>query len=289
MSVAIIFGASGQDGFYLTQLLEQQQVKVIAVSRSKGFVQADTGSYEAVSSLIKANSPDYIFHFAASSVTAHEALFDNYHAIVTATLHILEAVKEFSPGTKVFISGSGLQFVNGGNPINETDPFEASSAYAACRISSAYMARYFRTRGIRVYTGYFFNHDSERRKERHMTRRITEAAKAAAAGQQQPLEIGCIDTVKEYTHASDVAAAVWTLVNQDAVDEAVIGSGIGYSIKDWLEICFGMVNLRWQDFVTLKEGFTPEYVRLVSDPAVILSLGWKPTISITELAKRMMQ
>jgi GDPmannose 4,6-dehydratase len=285
----LIFGANGQDGFYLTELLHQQGCLVIGISRSNVFLQTDITSYTAVSKLVEEHKPDFIFHLAANSTTRHDALFDNHTTISTGTLNILEAVKNFSPHSKVFISGSGLQFVNNDVPIKETDVFEARDAYSVSRIHSVYAARYYRSLGIKVYVGYFFNHDSPRRTERHMAKKISAAVKRISDGSNEKLEIGDITVIKEWTYAGDVVKGIWTLVNQDKILEANIGSGLGYSIEQWLDICFKLVGKNWKDYVILKEGFLPEYKQLVSDSSLIFSLGWKPKISFEELAQMMIQ
>ena len=285
---AIIFGAGGQDGHYLTALLEAAGCSVIGVSRNADFDQTDITDYGSVGKLIKSTMPDHVFHLAANSTTRHEALFENHATISTGTLNILEAVKNFSPKTKVFISGSGLQFENHDQPIKETDPFEARDTYSISRIQSVYAARYYRRLGIQTYIGYFFNHDSPRRTERHMSKKIAEAAKRIAAGSDEKLEIGDISVIKEWAFAGDIVKAVWALVNQDEIHEAVLGSGLGYSIEDWLAACFSSVSLDWKDHVTLKNDFTPEYKLLVSDPALIQSTGWKPEVSFHQLAQMMM-
>ncbi len=289
MSIAIIFGASGQDGYYLTQLLKAQQISVIAISRSEGFMNIDLANYVEVSELIKDNQPNYIFHLAAHSTTQHAALFDNHAAITSGTINIFESVKMFSPKTRIFIAGSGLQFKNDNQPINEQNLFEARDAYSASRIASVYMARYFKTLGLQIYVGYLFNHDSERRRSNHMTQRIALAAKASILGKTEKIEIGCIDTIKEYTHAKDVVEAIWLLINQTEIFEAIIGSGKGYSIKEWIELCFGNAKTNWQDFVQIKNDFTPDYESLVSDPKLIYSLGWQPNISFADLGELMMK
>ena len=285
---AIIFGASGQDGHYLSVLLRDKDYEVIGVSRQGDFLKTDISDFNSVARLINQHKPDFIFHLAANSTTNHEALFENHSTIATGALNILEAVKQNSPETKVFISGSGLQFKNNDKPIKETDSFEARDAYSVSRIQSVYAARYFRSLGIKVYIGYFFNHDSPLRTERHMTKKIAEAAKRIAAGSNEKLEIGNVDAIKEYTYADDIVKGIWTLVNQDIITEANISSGKGYSIKDWLEQCFSLVNKRWQDYVTISPGFVSTYQQLVSDPSRIFSLGWRPAVSFEELAKLMM-
>lgn len=284
---AIIFGAGGQDGQYLSALLEQKGYEVTGIGTNDS--RADITNLDSVRSLVKAKQPVFIFHLAANSTTKHEALFVNHAVISTGTLNILEAVKDFSPATKVFISGSGLQFKNEGNPIKETDPFEARDAYSVSRIQSVYAARYYRSLGLKTYVGYFFNHDSPLRTERHMTKKIAEAAKRIGAGSDEKLPVGDLDAVKEYTFAGDIVKGIWTLVNQEQVTEANISSGKGYPIRDWLDLCFAHIGKNWKDHVTDVPGFKPAYDRLVSDPSRILSLGWKPEVDITQLAQLMMQ
>ena len=285
---AIIFGAGGQDGFYLTRLLQQQHIGVIAVSRSAGFIHTDITDYAQVHELIQKNQPDYIFHLAANSTTRHEAIFENHAAISTGTLNILEAVKNSSAHTKVFISGSALQFTNDQQPIKETDAFEARDPYAVSRIQSVYAARYFRSLGIKTYVGYFFNHDSPLRSERHMCKKISEACKRIARGSEEKLLIGDIQAVKEWTFAGDTVKAVLTLVEQDVIFEANIGTGMGYSIEDWLNECAALTGINWTHHVETDLSFVPAYQRLIADPGLIFSLGWKPETSFSDLAKMMM-
>jgi GDPmannose 4,6-dehydratase len=287
---AVIFGANGQDGFYLIELLQKQAIEAIGVSRNGDFLRTDIANYSEVVELINKNQPDYLFHLAANSTTRHDAMFENHHTISTGTLNILEAVKNYSPHTKVFISGSGLQFVNNGMPIKETDAFEARDPYSISRIQSVYAARYFRNSfGVKTYVGYFFNHDSPRRSERHMAKKIAAAALRIANGSNEKLVIGDIATVKEWVFAGDVVKGIWCLINQDKITEANLGSGMGYSIQDWLKECFGLVNKNWEEHIEIKTGFKAEYNQLVSDSSLIRSLGWQPTASLKDLAKMMMQ
>src|ERR1700741_3668294 len=107
---AIIFGVNGQDGFYLSELLKQNNCEVVGVSRHGNFLKGDVANYSFVEELIKKYQPGYIFHFAANSTTNHAALFENNATIATGTLNVLESVKKYSSHSKVFICGSGLQF-----------------------------------------------------------------------------------------------------------------------------------------------------------------------------------
>jgi GDPmannose 4,6-dehydratase len=287
---AIIFGANGQDGFYLINLLKQKGVDVVGISRSGNFLHIDISSYEEVAQLVLEHKPDYIFHLAAESTTRHDALFKNHQAIATGTLNILESVRLHSLSTKVFISGSGLQFVNHNLPIKETDPFEARDAYSVSRIQSVYAARYFRDiHRVKTYVGYFFNHDSPKRSERHVAQKIAAAAKRISQGSNERLLIGDITTIKEWTFAGDIVEALWIFVQQEAYFEANLSSGIGNSIADFLHACFSLIGKDWQNYVDVEPGFISEYHQLVSDPTRIYSMGWKPKVTLSQLAELMMK
>ena len=281
---AIIIGAGGQDGYFLTELLRQSGIVVTGVDRNTGL---DLRNQEQVAGLFESRQPDYIFHLAANSTTSLEAWKENHDTICTGTMNILNAAQKFSPSARIFISGSGLQFVNKGIPIKETDEFYPSSLYALSRIQSVYAARYYREKGLKVYVGYFFNHDSEMRNERHINKKIALAAKSIAAGSQDQLVIGDPFVEKEFGYAGDIVKAVWLLVNQDKVYEATIGTGESHSIAEWASECFERLGLNWKDYVISDPNFTPEYKKLVSNPSTIFSLGWRPRITFSQLAEIM--
>lgn len=285
---AIIFGAFGQDGFYLYNLLISKGFKIIQVGRVKVKGDVDISNFNSVSELIRSTEADYIFHLAANSTTRHDALFENHKIICDGTLNILESVRLYSPKSKVFISGSGLQFVNAGLPIKETDQFEARDPYSISRIQSVYAARYFRSLNVNVYVGYFFNHDSPRRSERHIPKKITEAVKRISIGSNEILEIGDINVIKEWTFAGDIVEGLWEFMQQDQFFEANISSGIGYSIENWLEICFNSINKEWNQYVSINNDFKPDYKCLISDSSKISSIGWDPKITFKDLALMML-
>lgn len=285
---AIIFGANGQDGYYLGSLLRNIGIEVYETSRTVGSYIGDVADYSFVSSLIKTIQPNYIFSFAANSTTNHTALFENHQTISTGTLNILESVRLYCRDCKVFLSGSAMQFYNIGKPINESTPFEASSPYSVARIQSTYAARYYKDKfSMHVYVGYFFNHDSPLRSERHINQKIVSAVKRIVRGSSEKIEIGDLSVRKEFAFARDIMEGVWILINQEQVYEAVIGVGIDHSIQEWIEICFKTFNLNWQDHVIQNVSFKPEYKRLVSNPSLIRSLGWNSETDIYKLADLM--
>lgn len=286
---AIIFGANGQDGIFLSQLLKERNISVVCVSRSKADLVGDVADYDFVLYAIKKYKPNYIFHFAANSTINHNALFENHEAISTGTLNILEAVRLYALNARVFLSGSALQFKNDGSPIDETKSLEATSPYTVARIQSLYAARYYRTTfKLNIFFGYLFNHDSPIRSELHVNQKIVSAVKRIAKGSKEKIELRNINIKKEFNYAGDIVEAIWVLINQNDYFEAVIGCGKSYSIKEWLEYCFKRINKNWEDFVILNPDCKPEYEILVSNPALIKSFGWAPKINFSQLADMML-
>lgn len=286
---AFIFGSNGQDGYYLNVLLKRLGLRTILSSRSSGDIMGDVGDLVFVEKQIANFLPDYIFHLAAISTTDHRAAFENHSAITTGTLNILESVRKYVPSARVFISGSAMQFQNNG-PINETTPFEPSSSYSVSRICSVYTARYYRLKfNLKVYVGYFFNHDSPLRSDQHINQKIATYVQRVKTGTNEKLIIGDVSVRKEFNYAGDVVEAVWLLLNQDRVSEAVIGSGVTHSIAEWLEYCFRKIDRNWQDHIEINQSYRSEYKELRSDPSVIKSLGWRPKLDYRDLADLMME
>ena len=292
MKTALIFGADGQDGYYLRKLCEEKLIFVqgFALEGSRDCQIGDISDFATVERLVKELQPDYIFHLAAVSTTQHEALFKNHAAITTGAINVLEAVRIHKPSCRVFLAGSGVQFVNTGSPISEKDLFDVSSAYAVSRIESVYWARYYRRLGIKAYVGYLFHHESPLRKPNHLCKKIAELAKRVRAGSSEKILLGDLSVKKEAGFAGDIVAGIWTLVNQDHVFEATIGTGKAYSIQEWAEKCFSKVGSDWRNHVIPRaDGFIPEYPLLVSDPMTIFSLGWRPVVDFNALADMMIR
>jgi GDPmannose 4,6-dehydratase len=284
----IILGASGQDGFYLTKYLSSLNVDVVGISRQTGFHKLDYSNYNEIKNLLFKEKPTHVFHLAANSTINHEALFENLEIIDKTTVNLLEAIKEVSPATKLFLSGSALQFKNEGRPIDENTPFHASSPYAVSRINTTYMARYYREKfGLMIYIGYFFHHDSPLRSDKHINQIICNAVNKIDLGEQNTLLIGNMEVEKEFNFAGDFMRAVWILVNQESFFEAIIGSGKVHKIKDWIKTCFELKNLNYENYITIDTTFKTEFHRLISNPTIIKGLGWKPRYDLKDLANIM--
>jgi GDPmannose 4,6-dehydratase len=285
---ALVFGANGQDGGYLIEALRGRAIEAAGYSRSGPWAHLDVADGAAVDAAFALHRPDLVFQLAARSTTRHDALFENHATIATGALNVLESASKHAPGARVFIAGSGVQFENRGAPIDEDTPFAANNAYAIARIQSVYAARYYRARGLRTYVGYLFHHESPRRGPGHLSREIAQAARRIAAGSGETLEIGDPSVVKEWTFAGDTVEGILALVTQDVLAEAVIGSGEGHAVEEWLDVCFARVGLSWRAHVRGKPAFRPEYPYLVSRPARLRALGWTPRVAFPELAAMMM-
>jgi len=285
---ALIFGANGQDGYYLRNLLLREGLTVCGGSRTGGDIRIDVSNAKDVRAVVKSFLPDYVFHLAATSSVDHEFLWENHGAISTGTLAVLDAVSCEVPAAKVLLVGSGLQFVNRGEPLDENAPLDFSSPYVVARNHSLFAARYFRRRGLRVYFAYLFNHDSPLRGSRHLNMKVAESAVRIAHGMEKSLAIGHLDAEKEFTFAGDVVSALWILVRQDAVFECVVGSGITYRVRDWVQFCFQDVGLVAEEWVKGDERFARPFERLQSNPKVLRALGWSPSVSFAELGRMLM-
>ena len=288
--IALIFGINGQDGYYLNEICKSKAISVIGVSRTNSnWLLGDISDYNFVETLIKEKKPEYIFHLAANSTTRHDAIFENHESISTGTINVLEAAYQHSPKSKIFLSGSAMQFKNDNQAIDENTEFHASSPYSVARIQSVYAGRYFREKhNMQVYVGYFFNHDSPLRNEHHVNQKIVRAAQRIANGSKEILEIGNIKVQKEFNFAGDMMEAVRCLVNQDKEFELVLGSGKPYSIEYWLELCFEKLNLNWQNHIQINEKFVAEYEKLYCNPERLMNLGFKPSVDVTKLCDLML-
>jgi GDPmannose 4,6-dehydratase len=288
MKSAIIFGASGQDGYLLNNILINYKVTTHLVSRNNSPIKGDVSNYDFVSNLINSVKPDYIFHFAATSNVSHEFLFENHSSISLGSINILESVKTYSKESKVFIAGSAEQFENNGKPINEFTPFKANSTYSAERIYSTHISRYFREKyNVQVYLGFFFHHDSPFRSNNHLNQRIINFVKDLSVESKIKFRIGDYNIQKEFNYSGDFMEAVWLLINQNRIYEVVIGSGKPYPISDWLELAFAKRNLDWRDWIEVDKEFQKPYKKLFSDPSLMKSLGWEPKTGVGELLNLM--
>jgi GDPmannose 4,6-dehydratase len=266
----LTFGHDGQDGYYLERLCRQREWGFYGVSRKSGFVTGDVSDMRVVRTAISQTNPDAIINLAANSSIQHRAVLENNRTIVTGNLNILEAAYEHDKDVRVFVTGSGLQFKNNGNPVAWSDPFEGRDPYSVARIASVYQARYYRSLGMQVYVGYLFHHESPLRNKSCVSQMTLNAAK-----KRERFSIGDVDVKKEWGFAGDIADGIMTLLCQSQVFEATIGTGVAHSIKDWMSLCFSRFGLNWEDYWDPVPGYAPDFSTLISDTRVMDKLGWR--------------
>ncbi len=274
---AIITGSNGQDGYFVVEILRRHDIEPIMVPSASGI---DLTNQQVVRDLISTARPDYLFHLAANSTVDHHQALPNHATIATGTLMLLEALRQSAPKCRVFLPGSAYQFKNAGLPIAEDHPREATSVYCAAREYSHELARVYRGLGLKVFWAYLFHHESPRRGPAHLSQKIAHAARHAL-----PIEIRDPSVIKEWTWASDTMEAAWALVNQDAIWEVNIGTGIGHSIEEFMRLCFFRKGLDYRQYLQKTDNFSCE--SLTANPARIHSLGWRPRHDIEYLAEQM--
>lgn len=236
MKKAIIFGANGQDGHFLSKILEKHKFHVIRTSRTgKCCQKVSVEDYSAVKRIIEKNNPSLIFNFAATSSTAHEHIFNHIDTIIKGTVNILEACLRVESKSKIFIAGSGLQFVNNSKRIKKTCRLSHASVYACARNSALFFTRYYRSLGLKVFYGYLFNHESSRRAKNHLTWKLFNNAKEYAEKKIKSIPIIDEMTRKEWSHAEDTCDQIYKFVQTDVASDELIGSGKGIPIKKFIE------------------------------------------------------
>jgi len=241
-----------------------------------------------VENIIRKEKPDFIFNFAAKSTASHDFIYENHDTISTGCLNILESVRKYSLASKIFISGSALQFENIGNPIDESTNFKATSSYAVSRIHSTYLSRYYREKfGMKIYIGYLFNHDSPLRNSNHFNKKVILEINEILSNNKSHINLGNLNIKKEFGFAGDIVEAIWVLVNQNKHFEAVIGTGKVFSLKEWVKKCFSKFDLDWEKFVIHDENDNIEYSVLQSNPNLIMNMGWSPKVDFNQLVDLM--
>ena len=276
---AVIFGAGGQDGFYLAKILHREKIEVHAFNR----MGCDVSRASRVHEIIQQVRPDYVFNFAGVSSVKHTALGMNQDAIVNGTLYILQACHEHAPDARVFLTGSILQFRRD-KLVSLDSPLAFDSAYSAQRHAAVAMGRYYRALGLKVHVGFFGHHDSPLRPPYHLAQRIAQEAKKAAHGGK--VYLSDPDDQKEWNFAGDFMEAVWLLVNS-TTHEAVIGSGVTHSVRDYAVDCLRAAG-EMEPWQHLQCHTTRPYSIVTSTaPQTVKALGWEPRVSMEQLAKMM--
>ncbi len=312
---AFITGITGQDGSYLAELLLLKGYEVHGlVRRSSTFnthrldhLYVDTHDPSArlflhygdlsdgarLVTLIDQIKPDEIYNLAAQSHV--RVSFDEPEHTAdttgTGTVRILEAVREAGIQPKFYQASSSELYGATPPPQSETTPFYPRSPYAAAKLYSFWITKNYREAyGIFATNGILFNHESPRRGETFVTRKITRAVARIKAGTQKDLYLGNLDSVRDWGYAPEYVEGMWRMLQAEEPDDYVLATGVGYTIRDFLEASFGHVGLEWQEFVKFDERYLrpTEVDALIGDSTKAqTNLGWVPTVDGAALARIM--
>ena len=313
---ALITGITGQDGSYLAELLLSKGYEVHGLIRRAStfntrridhiYRDPHNGSdlklhlhYGDVSStgnlidVIYDVRPDEIYHLAAQSHVRVSFDLPEYTGDVTGlgAIRILEAIRKADIQTRFYQASSSEMFGAASPPQSETTMFAPQSPYAAAKVYAYWVTRNYREGyGMFACNGILFNHESPRRGETFVTRKITRALAAIMAGRQKLLYLGNLDARRDWGYAPDYVAAMWKMLQRDEPEDFVIGTGEAHSVRDFLDEAFGYVGLDWQEYVRID----PRYFRLtevdylLADPSrAIKELGWEPRVRFRELVRIM--
>lgn len=313
--VAFLTGITGQDGSYLAEFLLAKGYEVHGLIRRASTF--NTSRIEAIYSdpheqdarlflhygdlsdasvlarLLARIQPDEIYHLGAQSHVRVSFDMPEYTADTTGlgTLRILEAIREAEIPARFYQAGSSEMFGSAPPPQNEQTPFHPRSPYAAAKVFAHHIAvNYREAYGLYITNGILFNHESPRRGETFVTRKITRGIASILAGKQDKIYLGNLDAKRDWGYALDYVEAMWLMMQQDEPDDYVIATGEAHSVREFLESAFRYVGLDWQDFVEID----PRYFRpaevdyLLGDASKAREkLGWKPRVGFEELVRIM--
>jgi GDPmannose 4,6-dehydratase len=315
MKKALITGATGQDGSYLIELLLSKQYQVFGmIRRSSSFntgridhiyqdphdsdgqlklIYGDLNDASSLNRIIRTVQPDEIYHLGAQSHVRVSFDVPEYTGEVTGmgTVRLLEAIRETGVRTKFYNASSSEMFGNAPAPQNEQTPFMPRSPYAAAKVYSHWMTVNYRDGyGLFACNGILFNHESPRRGETFVSRKITKAAARIKLGRQRKLYLGNLDARRDWGYAGDYVEAMWTILQQDKPNDYVIATGETHSVREFLDIAFGYLGLEWKEFVEID----PRYYRpnevdlLLGDSSKAQKqIGWQPRVRFRELVHMM--
>jgi GDPmannose 4,6-dehydratase len=316
MKRALITGISGQDGSYLAELLLDKGYEVHGiVRRSSSFNteridhlyrdphergvrlflhHGDLNDASSLQSIVGDVKPDEVYNLGAQSHVRVSFDIPEYTGEVTAlgAIRLLEAIRKLGVSCRYYqASSSELYGKVVETPQRETTPFHPRSPYAAAKAYAFYVTLNYREAyGIFAVNGILFNHESERRGETFVTRKITRAVGRIKHGLQRDVFLGNLDAQRDWGHAADYVEAMWLMLQQAEPDDFVIGTGETHSVREFLEIAFARAGLDWREHVKIDQRyFRPAEVDLLlSDPTKAREkLGWVPKVSFPELVARM--
>ncbi len=312
---ALVTGITGQDGSYLAELLLHKGYEVHGLIRrastfntsridhlykdahdpsAKLFLHyGDLSDGSRLVTLIDQIQPDEIYHLAAQSHVRVSFDEPEYTGDTTGlgTIRILEAVRQSGIPTRFYQASSSEMFGATPPPQNENTPFYPRSPYGVAKVYSYWIARNYReAHGIFAINGILFNHESPRRGETFVTRKITRAVANILSGKQEFLYMGNLDARRDWGYAPEYVHAMWMMLQQDTPDDYVVATGTDYSVKDFIEFAFEHAGLDWEKHVKFDERYLrpTEVDSLVgSSELAEKTFGWKAQVFPKQLAQIM--
>lgn len=316
---ALITGITGQDGSYLTELLLGKGYEVYGIIRRAStfntervdhiyqdphesgrrlhLVYGDLNDASSLNKILRDVEPAEIYNLGAQSHVRVSFDIPEYTAEVggLGTLRLLEAIRETGLQKTRFYQASSSELFGKVQeiPQRETTPFYPRSPYGVAKLYAYWITvNYRESYNLFACNGILFNHESPRRGETFVTRKITRAAAAIKLGLQDKLYLGNLDAKRDWGHARDFVEAMWLMLQQDEPDDYVIATGETHSVREFLDEAFGYLDLDWKQFVEIDPRyFRPAEVDLLIGDAskARRELGWEPKITFKELARTMVE
>jgi GDPmannose 4,6-dehydratase len=315
MKTALITGITGQDGSYLAEFLLRKGYQVHGIKRrsssfntervegvyhdfhepsTRFFLHfADLADSSSLSRLLHDLRPDEIYNLGAQSHVRVSFDIPEYTADITGsgTVRLLEAIRQTGLKTRFYQASSSEIFGSSPPPQNENTVFHPRSPYGCAKAFSHYLTvNYRESYGMFACNGILFNHESPRRGETFVTRKITRAVAHIKFGLQEKLYLGNLDARRDWGYAPDYVEAMWLMLQQDEPDDYVIGTGTAHSVREFVELAFDYAGLDWRRYVEID----PRYHRpaevnyLLADPSKARrKLGWRHTVGFEELVRLM--
>jgi GDPmannose 4,6-dehydratase len=313
MPTALITGITGQDGSYLAELLLSKGYDVHGLVRRSSEIsrpridhlhQGDDsdrvtlhyGDLDDPLSLIRILQevePEEVYHLAAQSHVQVSFEMPDYTGSVTGlgTMRLLEAMRLSEINSRFYQASSSELFGSAPPPQHENTPFHPRSPYAVAKLYSYWATvNYREAYGMFAVNGILFNHESPRRGENFVTRKITRAVAAIVAGTQEKLHLGNLDAKRDWGFAGDYVEAMWLMLQHDVPEDFVIATGEAHSVREFCDAAFGHVGLDYRDYVVIDDRFfrPSEVDYLLGDPSKARSvLGWEPVTKFEGLVTSM--
>ena len=246
-----------------------------------------------ISNLIREIEPHEIYNLAAQSHVKVSFEMPDYTGQVDAlgTIRMLEAIRSSGIQTKFYQASTSELFGSTPPPQSEKSVFAPRSPYAAAKLYAYWVVRNYREGyGLHATNGILFNHESPRRGETFVTRKITIAAARIKLGLQENLYLGNLDAVRDWGYAKEYVESMWRMLQQDEPDDFVVATGVGATVRDFCEVAFSEIGLNYEEFVISEKRYErpTEVEALIGDPSkAFQKLGWKASTKWRELAKLM--